>query len=382
MSAYVRRRSAPLVGFAALLAALLGAVLTPSAQASPSTSGWLAAQVAGDGSVLDPYSSSPSVDWTVNTALALVTAGDQPEALGRAMTHIRTEAASYVTSGTSDVAGHLSWLILLAVAVGDDPRAFGPGALDLVAQLEDRLGVAEPGLFGTIDEYTPVTNQSLAILALVATGQTPPTEAVDWLLAQQCTAPVEQAGAWQGYRAASGPGMLEDCLPTTSTEFSRPDSASTAFAVLALTAVAATTEPPAERYAAPLVAAFRWFGALQSADTTAPGGFGQFLGDPADPNSTALVITAIAASGVDPGADGPFAAGGADPVSSLRSWVIVSGADAGAVASPYSSGGADLYATYQAMWGLAPSRTPLIGPRVMPVVAPPVDGPVGPVYTG
>ena len=62
---------------------------------------------------------------------------------------------------------------------------------------------------------------------------------------------------------------------------------------------------------------------------------------------------------------GRHVAGGADastPFASLASWQITSGAEAGALASPYSGGFADFLATTQGVWGLA--LQPLPFPQV------------------
>ena len=164
---------------AALCVALTGMLLvsfvaSPS-NASSTTSGWLASTVGPDGSVIDPYGSDPSIDWTVNVALSLAATGAPSEALDRSMAYIRSHAQTYITDGSSDPAGHLSWLMLLVAALGEDPTDFGEDHLDLVTALQDRLGVEETGLFGTVDIYTSATTQSLAILALLAAGaEVPP----------------------------------------------------------------------------------------------------------------------------------------------------------------------------------------------------------------
>jgi hypothetical protein len=225
---------------AVLLAAILSVPLTlgaTAANATSSTGSWLAAQVSSTGSVVDPYGTEPSVDWTVNVALALLSDGEQTDALARAMVYIDVNAETYVTSGTSDEAGHLSWLILLAVFTDRDPHSFGPSSLDLVARLQSRFEIAEPGLFGSVDDFTPVTNQALAIIALNAAGADVPVGALDWLRMQQCDAPTEQAGGWQGYRAEVSPGVLAACEPTTSAEYNRADSASTSFAMQAIACI-------------------------------------------------------------------------------------------------------------------------------------------------
>jgi hypothetical protein len=334
---------------AALLVPLVGAG-SADAAASPQAEGastWLATLVGADGSVDDPYSSNPSLTWTANVAISLATTGNETAALQRALDHLATDVDGYIAEGTSDPAGRLSWLILLVDATGGDPTTFG--GHDLVADLQARYGVAEAGLYGVIDDYTPVTNQSLALLALTAAGVTPPSAAIDWLVAQQCTAPTSAAGAWEGYRAPFG-GGLEDCEESMSTNYTSADSNSTAFAVEALVAVGSNE---------PVPAALTWLNGMQDITAgSAIGGFGQRPGDTSDPNSTALVVQAIVAAGQSPIAAGWTTVGG-NPLSSLRSWIIAGGAEAGALSSPYSGGFADTFATYQGVWGLAQAAFPL-----------------------
>jgi len=385
-----RGRRTALVGLLALVAALLVPFLgtgTANAAASPqaeAASSWLASLVGPDGSVDDPYSGNPSLTWTTNVALSLATTGNEPAALQRALGHLAINVDGYIAEGTSDPAGRLSWLILLVDATGGNPRAFG--GHDLVTDLQSRYGVAEPGLYGVIDDYTPVTNQALALLALTAAGVTPPSAAIDWLVAQQCSAPASAAGAWEGYRAPAVPGPgLEPCGESLSTNYTSADSNSTAFAVQALVAV---------RHSGPVPGALAWFHGMQ--DTTAGaavGGFGQRPGDSSDPNSTALVIQAIVAAGQSPTAAG-WATGGGNPLSSLLSWIVPSGAEAGALASPYSAGFADTFATYQGVWGLAQAAFPLpvptpTGPTTTTTPATPTTDPaavdavtVSPAFTG
>jgi hypothetical protein len=351
-------------------AALVALVLVPVLGAAPATaaaspqaeaaSAWLATLVGPDGAVDNPYApGAPSLTWTVNVALSLATTGNEPDAQRRALGYVAADVPGYIAEGTSDPAGRLSWLILLVEATGGDPTDFGTPAVDLVAELQGRYGVAEPGLFGGVDDYTPVTNQSLALLALSAAGVTPPSEAVDWLVAQQCDAPASAAGAWEGYRAPSG-GGLEPCEESQATAFTSADSNSTAFAVEALELVGRT---------GPVPAALSWLRGMQDGTGAAVGGFGQRPGDVADPNSTALVIQALVAAGESP-SGAAWQAGGGTPLGSLQSWIVASGAEAGALASPYSGGFADLFATYQGVWGLAEVAFPL-----------PVPTPSGPTTT-
>jgi hypothetical protein len=366
-----RRRRYPIgVALTMLIVLALNLVAAPS-DATSTTSGWLASTVTADGSVIDPYGTDPSIDWTVNVALALSASADQVDALGRSADYIRANASDYLTSGSSDPAGHIAWLILLATRIGDDPREFGDAHLDLISALRDRFGVEEDGLFGTVDIYTSTSTQALAILALLAAGAGVETGAVDWLLQQQCTGPVGQLGAWQGHRAAVSPGVLEDCLPTSSAAYERADSATTSLAVLAIAAWrnGGGSDPAVDAAIDPAISgAVSWLRSMQATTGTAAGGFGQYVGDPADPNSTAMVIVAASALGLDPSS---WTVTGGDPLSSLRSWIISSGPDTGALSSPYSAGSADLFATYQGLWGIV--ETFPFGPIVLPVAVPTPD---------
>jgi hypothetical protein len=317
---------------------------------------WMADQVAADGSVLNPYTQVPSVAWALNVSLGLAAVGTQPEALGRAMSYVESNVSNYVNGGTSDVVGRNAWLVILAYAMERDPRAFGTSATDLVAGILARYEVSEAGLFGsTGDEYTPVTNQALSLIALTAAGEPVPADAVNWLEEQQCPAGNSAAGAWEGYRA-SVLGVLVACAESGA-GFDSAESGSTSLAVQALVAVGETDTVPA---------AMGWLSGLQSFTGLAPGGFGQFIGDSSDPNSTALVVQAICAAGGDPGAH-LWLVNGASPMTSLEYWVIPSGSGAGALSSPYSSGEADIYATYQAVWGLTTTVFPFVEP--LPVQA-------------
>ena len=373
-------RSAALAAVFAVLLAFLTPSATAAGDAGSATASWLAAQVNPDGSVLDPYTSEPSVDWSVNVALALATTSVQTDALDRAMGFIEANAESYIISGTSDPTGHIAWLIILAHATGGDPRAFGPSAVDLVDRLTERYGVTESGLFGTVDEYTPVTNQSLAIIALVAAGEAVDESAIDWLLSQQCEGPSGQSGAWQGYRGIGLPGSLVDCLPTSSTSYARPETGSTSYAVQALVAVRESGSTNS-RLDDAVNAAIGWMRGMQSASGAAIGGFGQYVGDSADPNSTALVILALIAAGVDPST---LSIDGEDPFSSLMSWIRPTGVDGGAASSPYSAGAADLFATFQVQWGISADPFPVLARQIIEETGPGAGGPAElvPAYTG
>jgi hypothetical protein len=364
-----------LVVLMSVLAAAFPSAASPVRSASAdAAASWMATQVAPDGSVLNPYDATPSVDWAVNVALGLVVTGNETAAMNRLMSYIRTNVTTYTSSGTSDPVGHLSWLVLLAKATGDNPRAFGTPSVDLIAAIDARYEVEEASVYGSIDPYTPVTNQSLAILALHSAGAPVPTAAVEWLKSQQCDSPVVSAGAWQGYRSSLG--GLAPCLSSSSSEYESPEVGSTSIALQALGAIGETGSFPT---------ASAWIQTLQSPGSPGAGGFGQWIGDPADPNSTAVAIQAIVATGGDPAAL-PWSSGGSSPMTSLESWIIASGDEAGAFASPYSSGYADLFATFQGVWGLTLAALPFTEPNPDPTppttIVPAADQPVLPSFTG
>ncbi|CAM8625113.1 hypothetical protein MCETE7_00285 [Acidimicrobiia bacterium] len=364
-----------LLALAILCASALPSTAAPIRSANADgAAAWMAEQVAPDGSVLNPYSLDPSVDWALNVALGLAAVGTQPDALGRAMSYIESNVSNYVTGGSSDVAGRNAWLVILAYATGRDPRSFGMPATDLVAGILARYEVSESGLFGaTGDEYTPVTTHALSVIALTAAGETVPIDAVTWLEEQQCPAGNSAAGAWEGYRARVV-GVLVACGESSVGDFESAESGSTSLAIQALVAAGETGS---------VAAALEWLSGLQSFSGTAPGGFGQFIGDSSDPNSTALVVQAISAAGGDPDAS-PWRINEESPMTSLAHWVIQSGPGAGALASPYSSGEADIYATYQAVWGLTSTVFPFVEPLPVTTTASldPVIDVTTPSFTG
>jgi LPXTG-motif cell wall-anchored protein len=130
------------------------------------------------------------------------------------------------------------------------------------------------GLFGAQDPtYDGVYRQSLAILGLLDTGDTPNAPAVAWLLAQQCA-----DGAFTAYRANTSTA----CTPASE------DENATAAAIQALVALGKPTTTA--------VAALKHF---QRAD----GGFYDntaFGAAASDVNSTGLALSALVAAGVDP----------------------------------------------------------------------------------
>jgi hypothetical protein len=184
---------------------------------------------------------------------------------------------------------------------------------------------ANVGLYGAQDPtYDGVYRQSLAIIGLVAAGQTPDASAVSWLLNQQCA-----NGSFTAYRA--NPALA--C--TTASE----DENATAAAIQALVALGKPT--------ASAVTALRTF---QLAD----GGFYDntaFGPAASDVNSTGLALSALVAAGVDPST---VTSGGKSGSDYLRSLQLSCAASAGAGAYDYQTEAtlhANDFATVQGLLG-------------------------------
>jgi hypothetical protein len=315
------------------------------------------------------------VNGSVSIALSLAMTGTEDAALQRALGYIRTHVDAYVDEGAGDLAGRLGNLIILADAVGDDPHAFGTPAVDLVARLQALHGASETGFYGTPNEFSASTDQALAIIALVAAGATVPADAVQWLLDQQCVGgatPATAEGGWQGYRASTG-GVLDDCVDLS--DFHAADSNSTAVALQAL-AVVGDSSATAEGVA--------FLRTTQGSSGATAGGFGYQPGFSPDPNSTSVVIQTIVALGESP-TGSAWSAGGATPLAALSSFVLTSGADAGALESAFAPGVGDFLSTYQGVWGFTQTDFPFTQVAPAPpttsttstTTPPPADGGTG-----
>jgi hypothetical protein len=268
-----------------------------------------------------------------------------PNSFERIVEWLRANAATAVAPDGPTSPGNVGQLLLVVAGSGDDPTNFG--GVNLLTTLEATLDAYETGLYGESDpSFDGAFRQSLAILGLVANGASVPSRALVWLRDQQCgggATPAAAAGGWQAYRSDVG----TECSPPDLDTFSGPDTNSTAFAAQAL--VAANVTPSYD------VLAF--LATARESD----GGFGFLPGAGADPNSTALVIQALVALGQDP-TSSPWTDPTGGPFSSLSSWQLgcdTVGADRGGVASPYSDGTPDEFATRQAPWGFSTRPFPL-----------------------
>jgi hypothetical protein len=198
---------------------------------------------------------------------------------------------------------------------------------------------ARIGLYGSQDpSFDGAYRQSLAILGLVAAGQSPDPTAVTWLLEQQCA-----DGGFEAFRATLSTG----CSPPSSTTFSGEDSNSTGLAVQALHAVG--KEAQARRGLA-------WLAAHQSRD----GGWAYYpdgaAGNDSDANSTALGLSAYHALRQTPprgGGNGP------DPQAELVSLQVGCSGAADQRGAFTFFGSANDYATVQATLAVAGGFLPV-----------------------
>ncbi|MBW1596549.1 terpene cyclase/mutase family protein [Streptomyces sp. JJ38] len=151
-----------------------------------------------------------------------------------------------------------------------------PAALADASPSPSPSGSLPAGLFGTADpQYDGVWRQSIALLAQDAAGYVPADSAVEWLTSQQC-----DDGSFMSYRT----DVRASCAKTGPA-----DTNATGMAVQALAAVRGADSEPVKD-------AVAWLESVQNTD----GGWGYGPDDPTDANSTAVVIGALDAAGLNP----------------------------------------------------------------------------------
>ncbi len=306
---------------------------------------WLAGQLTPAGYVpLEATPGQADLPATVNTVLALASAGVDRTAATNAIGYLEANVDQYVTADGVDGPGQLALLILDAHALGVDPHSFG--GTDLVARLlaTERTSGPDAGLFGAQDPtFDGAIRQGFSLAALADAGVTDPAQvgaAESWLTGQRCP-----DGGWTSYVTTANP-----CNGDPGS-YQGPDTNSTALAVEGLAAQGALS-PTAATDAAGFLAG------AQDSD----GGWGYYPNTAStpgstDPDSTAWVIQAVVALGLSPSAS-QFTQGDANPVSSLLSFRVTSGAGRGAFFFPPSTD-PDLLATYQAVPALAGAALPV-----------------------
>jgi hypothetical protein len=302
----------------------------------------------GPGGFVRASSGAPDLSATVQVVLALAAADFDPSgAARRGLGFLESNVDRYVTVSGSDGPGQLALLMLDAEALGANPRSFG--GTDLVTRLlatEQTSGI-DAGLFGTKAQLGHFSaggyQQGLALAALAGAGIHAGDAAIRWLANEQCP-----DGGW------TSPEKASNACNGTPSKQAGPDTNSTALAIEGLAAQQALGATTAAKARAFLVAAqdhdAGW--SYYPNTATTPG--------KTDPDSTALVIQALEATGISPG--GPaFARGAATPLASLLSFQLKSGTGAGAFAFPGQTG-ANLVATYQAVPALAGLAFPFASP--------------------
>lgn len=331
----------------ALVVALMTFGAVPSGAAAPSAEATTAAAggrdwLAGRLKTEIPLQVFGSGSWgaTLDAAFALASVNISDPLIQTIWNAAVSDREAIVNDGTGDIPGRLSQMILLAYTLDKDPHAVGsaPGN-DLVARLEATMtpaGSSDAGLFGAQSPtYDGVYRQGLALAALASASTTPDPLAVDWILDQQCKGDFE--GAWMSYRPDTSLPCVSDSMSWVG-----PDSNASAYAVTGL--VESLAGDPEVDDAIDLGLA--WFDTDQNSD----GGWGGYPWADTDPNSTAVVIQALLATGTE--SDPRFADQSASPVSALLSFQLGAAfpeEDRGAFTYPGTADSPSEIATVQAV---------------------------------
>jgi hypothetical protein len=340
----------PLAAVLAVALLTAGSALLPGASGAQGSSEpsvatvlgarWLADQLTPAGYVEGLFAPGPDVDATRDVAFTLAATGLEEEAFGAAFGWITANIEEVIAPDDEpDGAGTLGVLVMLALAVGEDPRDLG--GVDLVARLEATYGLYEDGLYGEADPtFDGVLRQSLALLGFEAAGVPYPDGATTWLENQQCLPGDSDPASEGGFPAYRNPA--EPCPAPSADTYTGAEVDATAVAIQYF----ALDEPLGEVDAAVAEDALGFIEGARSAS----GGFPWYVGGDDSPNSTALAIGALVAMGED--------------ATSSIGWLVdqqlgCDSPDAGAFTSSFSDGAADQFATRQAVLGVAGVSLPL-----------------------
>ncbi len=256
---------------------------TPATEAQAATASlqYLEGQQSGsDGSI--PVGAS-TAGVSEEYAIGAAAAGYDPNALRHGsgpsvMAYLAAHAAAACSS-----AGACGELLQAVAAAGLNPASFG--GIDLLTTLNGFYATGT-GVFGDGEAFT----ETLAVQGLVAAHQTVPAAALHHLVAAQ-----DSDGGWDFL-------LIKDD-PNAPTNFDTSDTNSTAMVLMALDAAGVHTRDRA---------ALTWLHTQQDAD----GGFPYQAGFGTDPDSTALVLQALLATGQNPDAPA-WAPGGHSPLARL-----------------------------------------------------------------
>lgn len=229
----------------------------PQRAAAEQAVAWLTAQQSDDGSI------GGDAGTTADAVTALVALGRDPNGVTKngnsLVSYLDTQAAQYSAKSVAS-AGKLT---LALIAAGEDPLQFG--GVNLVAQLANSYN-AQTGQYGAT-----ATDHAFAMLALASAGQTIPPEAI---------------AALEKLQLPDGGWSYDGTAETGS------DTNTAALAVQALRAVG--------QNGASLKEAQAYFGSQQNTDGGFPYSKSSPYGSDSDANSTANVMQALVALGVDP----------------------------------------------------------------------------------
>jgi hypothetical protein len=258
-----------------------GSTPATEAQAATASLRYLQGQQSGsDGSIpVGASTDSVSEEYAIGAAAA----GYDPNALRHGsgpsvMAYLAAHAAAACAT-----AGACGELLQAVAAAGLNPASFG--SVDLLTTL-DGFYAAGTGVFGDGEAFT----QSLAIQGLLAAHQPVPVAALGHLVAAQ-----DSDGGWDF--------LLVKDDPNGSTNFDTSDTNSTAMVLMALDAAGMHSRDRS---------ALAWLHTQQDSD----GGFPYQAGFGTDPDSTALVVQALLATGQNPEAPA-WAPGGHAPLARL-----------------------------------------------------------------
>jgi hypothetical protein len=275
-----------------LLACVSASAQTPASSNAQRALQWLqCTQQQANGQI---GSGGNAIARSSEVAIGLAAAGQQAAAM-----HVGAKSlADYLTTATSTEAGTNGELLLARASVADA----GP-----IATVAAQLQAAK----GTNGEYgSDIYSDALAILGLRAASQTVADDAVAFLKGQQ-----KSSGGWSADNA----------------DQYGEDSNTTALVIQALVSTGVASSDPTIT---------KGFTYLQS--VFGGGGFGSSPGAGPDPNSDELAVQAILAANLQ--SDAAWQTRLDQALSYLAAQQMGTGADAGAIASPYSK----LFATTDA----------------------------------
>jgi len=315
----------------------------PKTTAAQNAARWLGGQLTPQGTIDDVTPGTADLSETLQAVLALGAAGVDLHAARAGLSYLEARSAGYITQQGSDGPGQLANLILAAHVLGASPTDFG--GTNLVTRLlaTEQASGPDAGRFGTdaqnADYNAGTLDQGLALAALAAVGVQPPAAAVRWLVNQQCP-----NGGWTDPDDVTNPCDPDPIGSAVPDE----DTNTTSYVLEGLAAQGALTSAVSTK-------ALSFLTAAQDSD----GGWGYSPNTAAnpetsDPDSTALVIQALLASGQSPGSS-TYDKGADTPLSALLSFEVTSGPDAGAFSYPGvgSATTGNLLATDQAAPALA-----------------------------